>query len=56
MQEAADAGAENTATMAALAGRANYVPEETLRGVPDPGAKAAAFMIGAVSEYLKSCN
>lgn len=50
--EAAEAGADSTSSMVGLAGRANYVPDETLRGVPDPGAKAAAFMLRAVAGAL----
>ena len=44
---AAEAGADATAQMEALAGRSNYVPWETLRGVPDPGAKAVAIAMRA---------
>jgi len=37
---AAKGGAEKTGYMVALAGRANYVNAELMRGVPDPGAVA----------------
>ena len=33
--------------MAALAGRSNYVNDELLKAVPDPGAKAVAFAMRA---------
>lgn len=51
---AAEEGAEATRGMEALAGRANYVAAESLEGVPDPGAKAAAYALRAVSEALSS--
>ena len=38
--------------MEALAGRANYVAAESLVGVPDPGAKAAAYALRAVLDSL----
>jgi len=41
-----------TADMQALAGRANYVAGESLKGVPDPGAKAAAYALQAVWDAL----
>jgi len=45
---AASAGAEQTATMqVARAGRSSYVPEDALRGVPDPGAVAIAAIFAA---------
>ena len=37
---AAKGGAERTKQMEALAGRANYVNAELMRGVADPGALA----------------
>lgn len=49
---AAEKGAEATCHMGALAGRANYVAEESLKGVPDPGAKAAAYALKAISGAL----
>eukprot|EP00808_Paulinella_micropora_P006436 g20578.t1 len=39
---AAEEGAQATQEMEAMAGRSNYVPRETLRSTPDPGAQAAA--------------
>lgn len=47
---AAEAGADLTANMTALAGRSNYINEETLNGTPDPGAKAVAAMMTAVAQ------
>ena len=41
-QAAAEAGADLTANMTALAGRSNYINEETLNGTPDPGAESGA--------------
>ncbi|CAN0380394.1 unnamed protein product [Discosporangium mesarthrocarpum] len=49
---AAEAGAESTRGMEASAGRANYVGTDGLRGVPDPGAKAAAVAMRAVAGAL----
>lgn len=45
--EAAEAGAEATVSMKALAGRSNYISEELLATVPDPGAKAVAIAMRA---------
>jgi dihydroxyacetone kinase len=48
--EAAKRGADRTATMtSARAGRASYVPESALRGVPDPGAVAMAAVLAALA-------
>ncbi|MGZ5968432.1 MAG: dihydroxyacetone kinase subunit DhaK [Polyangiales bacterium] len=48
--EAAKRGAEATASMTkARAGRSGYVPAESLRGVPDPGAIAIASIFAALS-------
>ncbi|CAM9253871.1 unnamed protein product [Scytosiphon promiscuus] len=44
----AEEGADSTRDMEALAGRANYVAASSLEGVPDPGAKAAAYALKAV--------
>lgn len=49
---AAEEGAASTSTMEALAGRANYVAADSLNGVPDPGAKAAAFALTAILKSL----
>jgi len=47
---AAKRGADRTATMTnARAGRASYVPEAALRGVPDPGAVAMAAVLAALA-------
>ena len=47
---AAKRGADRTATMtSARAGRASYVPESALRGVPDPGAVAMAAVLAALA-------
>lgn len=35
--------------MEALAGRANYVPPERLRGHADPGAQAVALVLQALA-------
>jgi dihydroxyacetone kinase len=49
--DAARAGAEHTANLGrAAAGRAAYLPEDSLVGVPDPGAVAIAAMFEAVAE------
>ncbi|MDB4947139.1 MAG: Dihydroxyacetone kinase, ATP-dependent, partial [Labilithrix sp.] len=48
---AARAGAEHTATLIrARAGRSSYVPDDALRGVPDPGAFAMAAVLEALAE------
>mmetsp|Transcript_17901 Transcript_17901/g.35349 ORF Transcript_17901/g.35349 Transcript_17901/m.35349 type:complete len:607 (+) Transcript_17901:51-1871(+) len=44
---AAESGAESTMAMDALAGRSNYVNEQLLKTVPDPGAKAVAIALTA---------
>ena len=41
--EAAAKGMEATKTMGSLAGRSNYVNEDSMRGVADPGAMAVAL-------------
>lgn len=46
---AAEEGAESTRDIPALAGRSNYLDESVIRGVPDPGAKAAAIMLRALA-------
>ncbi len=47
---AARRGAERTSTMkSARAGRSSYVPEDALRGVPDPGAVAFAAIFEALA-------
>lgn len=45
---AAGEGAEATKAMAAAAGRSNYVRQELLETVPDPGAQAVAIALAAV--------
>ena len=37
---------------AALAGRSNWVPEDKLKGTPDPGAQAVALMLHAIADQL----
>lgn len=54
--EAAERGAESTKSMAAGAGRSSYVPESQLKDIPDPGAKAVATWLGAISSALQSRN
>ena len=49
MAAAAMAGAEATRSMAAVAGRAAYVPDSQVQGTPDPGAMAVAFALQAAS-------
>ena len=45
----AKSGADGTAKMkSALAGRSNYLSEETLEGTPDPGAVAVSIVLGAL--------
>ena len=46
---AAEAGADATCDMPALAGRSSYVPADVLRATPDPGAKAAAAWLRAAA-------
>eukprot|EP00775_Hariotina_reticulata_P004940 gene4940-5181_t len=46
---AAEAGANATASMPALAGRASYVAAEAIMHVPDPGAVAAAIWLRALA-------
>lgn len=53
---AAQAGAEDTKGMSALAGRASYVPAETLAGIPDPGAVAVAVWLRALANALQGCS
>lgn len=47
-------GADSTEGMIARAGRSSYVQQEAVKGVPDPGAKAAQFWITAIMEELLS--
>ena len=51
---AAADGAESTQGMAAVAGRSSYVPPEALRDVPDPGARAVAIWMHALSAALQA--
>jgi dihydroxyacetone kinase len=50
--DAADRGVQATAAMQARAGRSSYLGDRT-QGVPDPGARAAAIWLRAVSELLQ---
>jgi len=48
--KAASEGALATATMSkASAGRSNYLSEDTLRGIPDPGAAAVGLVLSAIA-------
>ena len=49
MAAAAMAGAEATSSMAAVAGRAAYVPDSQVQGTPDPGAMAVGFAMLAAA-------
>ena len=49
--EAAERGVEATAEMKPRVGRSSYLGDRVL-GFPDPGAKAIAIWVGAVSEVL----
>ena len=49
---AAEEGRDSTKDMTALAGRANYVNEEYMNGVPDPGAVAIAAAFRSASEAM----
>lgn len=53
---AAEEGAERTRSMVALAGRASYVSEASVQGVPDPGAKAAAYILRAVWNSISAAT
>ncbi|GBG24780.1 Triokinase/FMN cyclase [Hondaea fermentalgiana] len=44
------AAAKSTAEMNASAGRSNYIPDEKMRGVPDPGAMAVAYAMRALAD------
>jgi triose/dihydroxyacetone kinase / FAD-AMP lyase (cyclizing) len=46
--QAARAGAEATRHMEAQAGRANYMKQGSLQGVPDPGAMAVAVALEGI--------
>jgi len=48
-RDAAAAGVEATKDMAPRAGRSENVPESMWRGVPDPGAQAAAIVFAAMA-------
>ena len=47
---AAQQGADATKSMAASAGRANWVGESSYQGVPDPGAAAVAIALEAAAK------
>lgn len=49
---AAEAGRDSTKDMTALAGRANYVNEEYMNGVPDPGAVAIAAAFRSAAQAM----
>lgn len=46
---AAETGMESTKSMPSLAGRSNYIQEEKLKGIPDPGAVAVSACFQAVA-------
>lgn len=48
----AQEGMDSTRTMQSLAGRANYVAQERMQGIPDPGAYAVAVAFDAVKTVL----
>lgn len=50
--EAAESGAEATATLIARAGRAAYVPDSATQGSPDAGAAAVAKLVRALADSL----
>jgi len=52
--ETAQIGAEATKNMRALAGRSNYLSPDRLISTPDPGAKAVAIWLQALSDYYNS--
>eukprot|EP00640_Fibrocapsa_japonica_P007154 CAMPEP_0113940318 /NCGR_PEP_ID=MMETSP1339-20121228/6478_1 /TAXON_ID=94617 /ORGANISM="Fibrocapsa japonica" /LENGTH=165 /DNA_ID=CAMNT_0000944115 /DNA_START=38 /DNA_END=535 /DNA_ORIENTATION=+ /assembly_acc=CAM_ASM_000762 len=50
---AASEGADRTASLkTAMAGRSNYLSEEQLMNIPDPGAKAVALVLLAASQAV----
>lgn len=49
---AAERGMQETKSMGSLAGRSNYVNEELMQGVPDPGALAVALAFKAAAGVL----
>jgi triose/dihydroxyacetone kinase / FAD-AMP lyase (cyclizing) len=51
---AARAGAEATRHMEAQAGRANYVEQGSLEGVPDPGAMAVAVALEGILSAVEA--
>lgn len=52
--KAAEQGADATRDMVAIAGRSSYVPSNSLKGVPDPGAEAVGVWLRAVATVLAS--
>lgn len=50
---AAERGMQETKSMGSLAGRSNYVNEELMQGVPDPGALAVALAFKAAAGVLE---
>jgi dihydroxyacetone kinase len=49
---AAQAGANSTAAMAAMAGRSSYLNQEAVEGTVDPGAQAAVVWLSALQKSL----
>jgi triose/dihydroxyacetone kinase / FAD-AMP lyase (cyclizing) len=52
--QAARTGAEATRHMEAQAGRANYVKQGSLEGVPDPGAVAVAVALEGILSAVEA--
>jgi dihydroxyacetone kinase len=50
--ESANKGVESTKTMTSLAGRSNYISQDLMNGVPDPGAFAIAAAFSSVLDSL----
>jgi hypothetical protein len=50
---AAERGMESTRHMDSLAGRANYVTREQMRGTPDPGAFAVLLAFRAARSHFE---
>lgn len=51
--DAATKGADATQDMIATAGRTSYIPEDIMKSVPDPGAKAFQYWLEGVLASLK---
>jgi dihydroxyacetone kinase len=51
--EAAVNGAERTKIMESLAGRSNYISQDQLEGVPDPGAVAVSLAFETIANSVQ---